>query len=508
MSLFTKYFTERLYRYVVEKRLTTGIWKDIVRYWKKGTKGINTLIAHGAWKRISKKTSIVNNQIMFRTYQDKYTCNPKYLCEQLIKSGLDCKLVWVYSKKSGDLDQFPPQAELIKFGTWEYYKALAQSKYWIENAHNFTWEGFPKKSEQVLINLWHGSLGLKRIDPENDSNRHRRLAGKLSGKTTNYCISNSEFEEMVFRTSYWPNTEFKRFGHARNDILFSDKEKMAAIKKKVCNTLGIDPKYKLLLYAPTFRDNNDDFSCFDIDYDKLKAALEKRFGGEWLILSRFHMHTQNVIKKNFRILGLNQSDYIVSADNYDDIQELMVAADAGITDYSSWICDFVLTRRPAFLFAVDEKSYVSERGFYYSLDTTPFPIARNNKQLIDCVINFDEESYKQKTEQYLDALGCCEDGHAAERIVELIKDEMNKNNVKDNDKNKDKDKSTADTVNKTKVKSNVNNSNTNIKGNNNNVEKKTKSNAAVKQSDNTAKKNSGAGNSKNKNSKNRSKRKK
>lgn len=429
MSLFTRYFTDRLYRYVVEKRLTTGIWKDIVRYWKKGTKGLNTLIAHSAWKRISKKTPIVDNQIMFRTYQDKYTCNPKYLCEQIIKSGLDCKLVWIYSKKSGDLDQFPPQAELIRFGTWEYYKALAQSKYWIENAHNFTWEGFPKKKEQVLINLWHGSLGLKRIDPENDSNRHRRYAGKLSGKITNYCISNSEFEEMVFRTSYWPNTEFKRFGHARNDILFSDEKRMAEIKEKVCKELGIDPKYKLLLYAPTFRDQNDDFSCFNIDYAKLKAALEKRFGGEWLILSRFHMHTQRVIKTQLRLLGVTQSSFVISADNYDDIQELMAASDAGITDYSSWICDFVLTGRPAFLFAVDEKSYVTERGFYYSLDTTPFPIARNNKQLMDCVLNFDEKSYKEKIKNYLEALDCCEDGHAAERIVELIKEDMEKSNT-------------------------------------------------------------------------------
>lgn len=419
--------TDKLYKFVIDKRLESNNEKEKSGFLNKCLKAFYLLVAYHSWKGISKRTPIVENQIMFRTYQDKYTCNPKYLCEQLIKSGLDCKLVWVYApKKSGDLDQFPPQAELIKFGSREYYKALAQSKYWIDNAHNFTWEGFPKKDEQVLINLWHGSLGLKRINPESDSNRHRRYAGKLSGKITNYCISNSEFEEMVYRTSYWPNTEYKRFGHARNDILFCDENTAAQIKQKVCKALNIDTKYKLLLYAPTFRDQKDDFSCFNIDYDKLKAALEERFGGEWLILSRFHMHTQKLIKKSLRLLGLNQSEYVVSADSYDDIQELMVAADASITDYSSWICDFVLTRRPAFLFAVDEKSYVSERGFYYSLDTTPFPIARSNSELVDCVLNFDEKSYNQKIDRYLNDLGCCEDGHAAERVVRLIEEDMKK----------------------------------------------------------------------------------
>ena len=127
----------------------------------------------------------------------------------------------------------------MRFGTLEFYEAMAQSHYWIDNAHNFTWEAFPKKEGQILINLWHGSMGLKRINPEDDSSAQRRAAGKLASKTTDYCVTNSKFEEDVFKSTYWPNTEFLKFGHARNDVLFSSDEEFMKMRQKVCKKLGV-----------------------------------------------------------------------------------------------------------------------------------------------------------------------------------------------------------------------------------------------------------------------------
>lgn len=411
-----------LLKIAVEKKFIRDLCKSIKRKWLKIWRTLDFAIARFVWKIFVKKIPTQKNQIMFRTYQNKYTCNPKYLCEQLIKENVDCKIVWAYAKSSGDLTQFPPQVELVKFGTFDYYYAVAQSKYWIDNAHNFTWEAFPKKDDQVLINLWHGSLGLKRINPEADSNRQRRKAGKLAGTATNYCVTDSDFEEEVFRTSYWPETPFLKYGHTRNDIMFTQGEELAAIKKKVFDYFGIEEGKKILLYAPTFRDDPDETECFDIDYDLLKKTLEKRFGGEWVILSRLHMHTQKAFKKKLRYMP----SHVISADTYDDMQELIAATDIGITDYSSWICDFVLSGRPGFLFTTDIDSYVDERGFYYPLETTPFPIAKSNKELIDNIVNFDAEAYETKRKQYLDGLGCIEDGRAAERIVEFLRKDMAK----------------------------------------------------------------------------------
>ena len=90
--------------------------------------------------------------------------------------------------------------------------------------------------------------------------------------------------------------------------------------------------------------------------------------------------------------------------------------------YSSWICDFVLTRRPAFFFATDLQDYYTERGFYYPLETTPFPLAQSNDELQKYILEFDEEEYREECEAFIKDKGCVDDGHAAKRIVEKIKE--------------------------------------------------------------------------------------
>ena len=99
-------------------------------------------------------------------------------------------------------------------------------------------QNYVVKDGQVLINLWHGSMGLKRINPEDDSSAQRRKAGKLASKTTDYCVTNSKFEEDVFKSTYWPNTEFLKLGHPRNDIMFSSNEQFDKLRKEVCKKIG------------------------------------------------------------------------------------------------------------------------------------------------------------------------------------------------------------------------------------------------------------------------------
>lgn len=98
----------------------------------------------------------------------------------------------------------------------------------------------------------------------------------------------------------------------------------------------------------------------------------------------------------------------------------MAAADVGITDYSSWIYDFMLTRRPCFIYASDMSQYNHQRGFYYPLEETPFPLATTNEELQYNIVQFNEELYCNKVEKFLEEKGCMEDGHACERIEALI----------------------------------------------------------------------------------------
>ena len=153
------------------------------------------------------------------------------------------------------------------------------------------------------------------------------------------------------------------------------------------------------------------------DCNLLIDNLKKCFGGDWVVILRLHPHLANI--KNQSLLHSDNRN-VVNANQYPDIQELLVATDIGITDYSSWIFDFMLSRKPAFIYAEDIEKYNTDRGFYYQLETTPFPIATNNFELVENIKNFDYKQYEIKVDEFLQEKGCMEDGLASKRVVDLI----------------------------------------------------------------------------------------
>lgn len=359
---------------------------------------------------------IQNNKLFVMTFDNNYTCNPSYIVDELLRRDADLDIVWVVNKKSR-IENFPESIRLVNRGSFAMFEEMATSKVWLDNALNCVWYYMPKKENQVYINTWHGSLGIKRIS----GNRSWLAKARQCKRKTTYCISNSSFEDMVYRDTFWPKTPIKEFGHARNDIFF-DKKLIKKITSKVHSFFGLDDDVNILLYAPTFRDDGD-ITCFDIDFNKLHKAIEKKFGGKWAILLR--MHYKNVDKAN---QILEECPDVLDATQYPDMQELMVATAIGVTDYSSWAYDFVLTRRPLFIYASDREKYVDARGFYYSLESTPFPVAENNDTLMNAIESFDYNTYKDKAEEFLKGKGCIEDGNASKRCADLILESMKSDN--------------------------------------------------------------------------------
>ena len=108
--------------------------------------------------------------------------------------------------------------------------------------------------------------------------------------------------------------------------------------------------------------------------------------------------------------------------DYPDIQELLAGADVVISDYSSCIFDFALSRRPAFLYAPDREKYETERGFYYPLSETPFPVVEGPDELAAAIKYFDEDEYAESLEEFFAAKGNADDGRAASRAADIILD--------------------------------------------------------------------------------------
>lgn len=375
------------------------------------------------------KNQIDNNKIMFLTFQGNYNCNPKAIANEIIRRKLPYKLIWVVNKENlKNTIEYPKELTLVVKNSMKFYKEAAETKIFIDNANNFVYSKLKKKTGQIILQPWHGSMGFKKLDQSSVKNENWVKKAKELGEITDYCIVNSKFELDVFKNSYWPNTPMLKYGHPRNDVLFNKNNEFKKFNTKVKEMYNIDKKCKLALYAPTFRDNCD-FESYNLDYQRLHDALVKRFGGEWKILVRFHF------KLKYAKIPAKYLQNVINVTDYSDMQELLCAVDFGITDYSSWMCDYILTRRPGFLFTLDIEKYVDERGFYYPLETSPFPVCKSNQELCDKIINFDEKKYQNDIDKFLSDKECYEDGYASKRVVELIKDKLEGEKTNDNEKN-------------------------------------------------------------------------
>ena len=128
------------------------------------------------------------------------------------------------------------------------------------------------------------------------------------------------------------------------------------------------------------------------------------------------------MKKNI-FNALYDENEVINASAYIDMQELLVAADVLISDYSSCVPEYTILKKPSFLYATDIEKY--ENGFYYPLTDLPSPLATDNYELINNVLNFDEKLFKQKDEQFLIDKGHQDDENSCVRIVDFILEKMN-----------------------------------------------------------------------------------
>lgn len=395
------------------------LWKVIIegKFFKTVWNALDYWLGILARRIMSAMTPVDNNKVFFSAQESRYTCNPKYISAELERRRPDLDIVW---RNLGEgFDDIPENVRKVKLNSYEYYKELFSAKVIVANSFLYVGQPFTLKKNQVLIETWHGSLGIKRHDKAAMKDRARRKALEKTGEMTTYCISNSTLENGSLSSTYWPNTPMLEYGHARNDLFFDNHKKdREEICKRIFKEYGLDEDTKVVMYAPTFRDSKS-FEFYDIEYMRLLETLSAKFGGKWCLFLRYHPSLRVIIQKTGGT-GVSERKNVIDMTEYTDMQELIAVTDVAITDYSSWIYDFVLLRRPGFIFATDLKLYNNERGLYYPLEETPFAIAQNNDQLMENIMAFDEMAYPEKVEKFLEDKGCVEDGHASERVADLI----------------------------------------------------------------------------------------
>ncbi len=361
------------------------------------------------------KVSVQNNKILLYPTYAKYCDDIRYLCKYLLKNCPDWEVVWVKRRESEKIGIKSPQLKLVLEKTPEYYKAIYSAKIIVDDGVNIAREDIKKHAEQKIYKILKGSLGIKDIRKYAVS---RRKAVK-SAKLVDYCVSNSPFETEVYQGSFWNGKEVLEIGHPRMDILLAQEQEKEKIRRKVCSHYKIPEGNMILLYAPTYREKSMiEEKRENLDFRMLREVLSKRFGGDFSIIVRVHRKDRGKWPEIENIPG------IINANNYMEITELMIAADVGITDYSSWVYDFLFLEKPGFIYAPDAEAYQEKRGLYYPLEETPFSIARTGKEMEKNILEFQEEEFKKKAKSFLEERQCVETGNSCKALVESFRREM------------------------------------------------------------------------------------
>ena len=377
-----------------------------------GLRRLLLLVPHMFIRRFTRP---VPGKVAMMAHNSLYACNPKYIYEEMKRRDSGRDIVWVVANRSCSPD-YPPDAKIVFLGTIRCLREVYSSSVWIDNGVAFS-NDFERRPDQLHIQTMHGSLGIKNIvngyRHRKDSGRAGRRSCRRETELTDYVITNSSFEEGVFRNVFWKNTPMVRLGHARTDPLFGRGGRaVSAIRADIAARYGVGESMRIALFAPTHRPY---LSVSDIDFgfERMVKALTAKFGGEWRLLVRLHRSTTGI-----RVA--NSGGNVVDATDYPDMQELMMVADVGITDYSSWIFDYVVTGRPGFLFAPDIDRYEESSGLCYPLEDSPFPVAYSAAELFENVAAFDVGMYPQRVKEFLSRMECVDDGHSAERVVDWL----------------------------------------------------------------------------------------
>lgn len=339
----------------------------------------------------------------------------KQIFLKLAEMRPDLDLVWITEKNISDVID---GVRIIAQSDWKaYIEELETAKVWIYG--DMIPEFAVKRPEQIYIHVKHwASITLKSFYFHMTKHMETKSIYDYYRHNTDamdYCMVGSDFDEDTCRSGFDFDGEFVRVGSPRSDVLFKE-----GVREKVYEKLSLRPDVHTVLYAPTFRSVNQKalighMRDVDLDFDMLRDALTNRFGGEWVILLRIHPDV--AIESN----KVETNSFVYNASYYDDSQELVAASDVLISDYSSIMFEPAFVNKPVFLYAPDADEYISnDRALlldYYSL---PFDIAKDNEELSNIIIGFDENNYLNDVKSFLNKYGVSEDGHSAERAAKFI----------------------------------------------------------------------------------------
>lgn len=354
---------------------------------------------------------IKKNRILFISYFGrKYSCNPRYISEYLEKNYPEkFEIIWMFRNPNNFRELEDRGIKICKYRSIQYYFYRLTAGIVVHNS--LIGAEAPIRKKQMYIQTWHGSGAYKSNVKRRDTLYERLVDNRIrrTFQKNSYVMASCEVgKKNTFVDAMGYHGRYVN-GMPRIDVLIHQNQPdICHICRK---TLNIPEDKKILLYAPTWR-NDCKMSDFDLAYEEVIRALEQRFGETWVILRRMHHYSTS------GKMGLPKG--VIDVTSYPEMQELLLTSDAVISDYSSTLWDFSFTKKPCFQYCVDLDEYQKNRGITTNIYEWGFPLAKTNKELVEKILTFDEKEFAKNMEAHHKHFGALESGNATKEICEII----------------------------------------------------------------------------------------
>ena len=337
--------------------------------------------------------------VLFESFYGRNaSCNPRAIDRVIAARRPDLTRYWGVADASVEV---PEGAVPLIEGSAEWWRVRAGARLIVVN--DWLRNRYRSRSHQKVLQTWHGTMLKKLALSRRHPGLRTALATLRERSRWDILLAQNAYAKRIFRRAYAFLGPVWQEGYPRDDVLVGGDP--APVRAR----LGIPDGVRVLLYAPTGRDDRPDH----VDHLDVSHFTEQ-LGAGWVTLIRGHSRTLQP-GEDVRAGG------VIDVTSYPDVSDLFLAADALVTDYSSVMFDFSVTGKPIYFFTPDLERYREVlRGFYFDLlPVAPGPVVQKASELVELVRHPDavQAEYAAKYAAWRERFNPRDDGHAAERVV-------------------------------------------------------------------------------------------
>ncbi|KRN03060.1 glycosyl glycerophosphate transferase [Levilactobacillus senmaizukei DSM 21775 = NBRC 103853] len=312
--------------------------------------------------------------------------------------------------------------------TSKWVRVLGKASFWISNARFPSW--VKKPQYLTYIQTWHGTplkklgLDIENVSMPGTTTAKYHVNFVREANRWDALVSPNDYSTRIFRSAFGYNNQILKVGYPRNDELInSTPDDVTALKQE----LGIPLDKKVVLYAPTYRDNQfAEKGKYTFELPFSLDEFQKQYGDDAVLVLRMHYLISN---------ALDISGYegvVFDFSNHPNISDLYLISDMLITDYSSVFFDFAYLKRPILFYPYDYHMYKDElRGFYLDYEKDlPGEIAQNETQLLSLIgdkLATPDMSNNKKFMDFYRRFCSIDDGLSSLKIVNYVIQQIQKN---------------------------------------------------------------------------------